>query len=41
MRFIPGTMGVLFLAGVTAAPSWAVNPERDAHYGETHVHTSW
>lgn len=32
--------GLLLLA-LAAAPSWAANPERDAYFGETHVHTSW
>src|SRR5882724_2956178 len=30
------------LLGVTAAPASAQkNPQRDAFFGETHVHTSW
>jgi hypothetical protein len=34
--------GILALAVATAAaPSWAANPDRDAYFGETHVHTSW
>jgi hypothetical protein len=26
---------------VTGLPAFAANPERDAYFGETHVHTSW
>lgn len=32
----------LFVPGLTnAAPSEAPNPERNAYFGETHVHTAW
>ena len=43
MRFVRAPRGVLMLAlAVGAAPSWAAgNPDRDAFFGETHVHTSW
>jgi hypothetical protein len=42
MRFVVGTKRSLLLAMVAAtAPSWAANPDRDAYFGETHVHTSW
>jgi hypothetical protein len=29
------------LSIVTGLPAFAANPERDAYFGETHVHTSW
>ncbi len=29
------------VASVSARPAFAANPERDAYFGETHVHTSW
>jgi hypothetical protein len=29
------------LSLVTGLPAFAANPERDAYFGETHVHTSW
>jgi hypothetical protein len=29
------------LALLMLPPVWAANPERDAYFGETHVHTSW
>jgi hypothetical protein len=31
----------LGLSIVTALPAFAANPERDAYFGETHIHTSW
>lgn len=31
----------IVLAVVTGLPAFAANPERDAYFGETHVHTSW
>ena len=31
----------IVLAIVTGLPAFAANPERDAYFGETHVHTSW
>jgi hypothetical protein len=40
MRFMLGANTMLLLA-IAAPPSWAANPERDAYFGETHVHTSW
>ncbi|MFO1306055.1 MAG: DUF3604 domain-containing protein [Burkholderiales bacterium] len=42
MRFALGTKGMLMLAVAAAAGSgWAANPDRDAYFGETHIHTSW
>jgi Protein of unknown function (DUF3604) len=33
---------VLILSVAAAVPSFAApNPERDAYFGETHIHTSW
>jgi hypothetical protein len=31
----------IVLSIVTGLPALAANPERDAYFGETHVHTSW
>jgi len=36
-RFTLGTIAMLVTLPASAAP----NPDRDAFYGETHVHTSW
>ena len=41
MRLVLGTRIVLCFALAVAASSWAANPDRDAYFGETHVHTSW
>ena len=41
MRLALCTKRVLFLAAAVAAPSWAADPDREAYFGETHVHTSW
>ncbi|HRH86041.1 MAG TPA: DUF3604 domain-containing protein [Rubrivivax sp.] len=42
MRCVPHPQSILVLALAAAAPSWAApNAERDAYFGETHVHTSW
>ena len=40
MRIARCTRGVLLLM-MAAAPAWGANPDRDAYFGETHVHTSW
>jgi hypothetical protein len=32
---------MLLIALSAAVPSWAANPDRDAFFRETHVHTSW
>src|SRR5438094_5012651 len=31
----------IVLSIVTGLPALAANPDRDAYFGETHVHTSW
>lgn len=43
MRYVAPPKASLVLAlAAAAAPSWAEpNPDRDAYFGETHVHTSW
>jgi hypothetical protein len=42
MRSIVHPKSVLALAIAVALPSWAApNADRDAYFGETHVHTSW
>ena len=42
MRLIPYRNSMVALAIAAAAPAWAApNPDRDAYFGETHVHTSW
>ena len=33
-------LGIL-LSLLIGVPAFAANPERDAYFGETHVHTSW
>jgi uncharacterized protein DUF3604 len=36
------TAGVVIVLSIaTAFPAFAANPDRDAYFGETHVHTSW
>jgi hypothetical protein len=41
-RFLTTTILSAGLVGLIAAPAFAQrNPERDAFFGETHLHTSW
>src|SRR4030095_14539095 len=42
VSFSGTTVGLIAAICLTALPAGAApNPERDAYFGETHVHTSW
>jgi Protein of unknown function (DUF3604) len=43
LRLVTAAASVVVLLGPTVAPALAQvkNPEREAYFGETHVHTSW
>src|SRR5580700_11768660 len=45
MKRLSSLVSVMFLLGIAPAPLPAFaqekNPERNAYFGETHVHTSW
>ena len=43
VRFRQGSVALAasLVCGTFGSPVLAGNPERDAYFGETHVHTSW
>ncbi|HEY2775093.1 MAG TPA: DUF3604 domain-containing protein [Candidatus Binatia bacterium] len=41
MRKSGTSAAAILLTALTALPAFGGNPDRDAYFGETHVHTSW
>jgi hypothetical protein len=41
LRQCGGALAAILVSSAVASSALAANPERDAYFGETHVHTSW